>query len=65
MKNYSDYKNFFSAVVEDGNYKRRGKVFRTRNRYYYYDTGTGKVFDCEKEVYIILKNFRQQIILIV
>ena len=58
MKNYSDYKNFFSAVVEDGNYKRRGKVFRTRNRYYYYDTGTGKVFDCEKEVYIILQKLQ-------
>jgi hypothetical protein len=45
MKNYNDYKNFFSEVVEDGNYRRRGKAFKTSSRYYYYDTGTGKVFE--------------------
>ena len=59
MKNYNDYKNFFSKVVEDGNYRRRGKVFKTSSRYYYYDTGTGKVFECEGEVYTILQKLQK------
>ena len=44
MNNYKVYEQFFAKVVEDGNYRRRGKVFQTRNRFYYYDTGTGKVY---------------------
>ena len=51
MNNYKVYEQFFAKVVEDGNYRRRGKVFQTRNCFYYYDTGTGKVFKCERAVY--------------
>ena len=58
MNNYKVYEQFFSKVVEDGNYRRRGKVFQTRNRFYYYDTGTGKVFECEKVVYEVLKKLQ-------
>ena len=55
MNNYKVYEQFFAKVVEDGNYRRRGKVFQTRNCFYYYDTGTGKVFKCERAVYEVLK----------
>lgn len=58
MNNYKVYEQFFSKIVEDGNYRRRGKVFQTRNRFYYYDTGTGKVFECEKVVYEVLKKLQ-------
>ena len=58
MNNYKVYEQFFRKVVEDGNYRRRGKVFQTRSRFYYYDTGTGKVFECEKAVYEVLKKLQ-------
>lgn len=57
-KQLKEYSDFFSQIVKDENYRRRGKVFKTTNRFYYYDTGTGKVFECEKEVYDILKKLQ-------
>ena len=41
MNNYKVYEQFFSKVVEDGNYRRRGKVF-----------------ECEKVVYEVLKKLQ-------
>lgn len=58
MKDYKFYEDFFSTVITDGNFDRRGKVFKTRNRFYYYDTGTGKVFECEKEVYDVFQKLQ-------
>lgn len=59
MKDYKFYEKFFSTLIEDENYRRRGKVFKTRNRFYYYDTGTGKVFECEKEVYEVFQKLQK------
>lgn len=39
--------------VEHGH--RLGIAFATRNKKYMYDTGTGKVFECEENEYKILK----------
>lgn len=61
MKDYKFYEKFFSTLIEDENYRRRGKVFKTRNRFYYYDTGTGKVFECERKYMRYFRNFRKQI----
>lgn len=54
-KDYDYYEKFFNKLVTDHNYRRLGKAFKTRNNFYYYDTGTGKVFECQQEVFEILK----------
>lgn len=59
MREYAFYKNYFEELVSDYDYTRRGKVFKTQEKYYYYDTGTGKVFECRLEIYEILKLLQQ------
>ena len=39
----------FAQLVPDRNWKRLGTTFQTANSKYFYDTGTGKVLECEKE----------------
>lgn len=41
-------------VVKDDDYRRLGKVFKTDSKFYYYDTGTGKVFECPRNVFEVL-----------
>lgn len=48
-------KNIFKLQPE-GNLSRLGKVFQTKNKKYYYDMGTGKVFEVSSNVYMVLKN---------
>lgn len=40
---------YFAQLVPDRNWKRLGTTFQTANSKYFYDTGTGKVLECEKE----------------
>ena len=58
-KDYGYYEKFFYKLVPDHNYRRLGKAFKTREKYYFYDTGTGKVFECEQEVYEILRKLEE------
>lgn len=44
----------FHELVSDGNYSRLGTTFKTNNKKYFYDTGTGKVFECDEEEYKVL-----------
>jgi uncharacterized protein len=43
---YMKYKVYFESLNPDHCYSRLGKPFKTKGRYYYYDTGTGKVLSC-------------------
>ena len=47
---------YFSQLVPDGNWKRLGTTFQTQNSKYFYDTGTGKVLECEEEEFFVLQN---------
>ncbi len=58
MRDYNYYKKMFASIVVDEDYRRRGKVFHTEKCFYYYDTGTGKVFECEKEVYDVFRQLQ-------
>lgn len=50
-------KNVKSIFDEIGfmNNKRLGRCFQTRRKKYYFDTGTGKVFEVNSNVYYILQ----------
>lgn len=45
----------FEELVPDGNYDRLGTTFETTHKKYFFDTGTGKVFDCETHEYEAFK----------
>ena len=44
----------FEAIGYSNN-KRLGRCFQTRKNKYYYDTGTGKVFEVNDDVYYVFK----------
>lgn len=48
-------KQKFEKLVPDGNYSRLGTTFETTHKKYFFDTGTGKVFDCETVEYEAFK----------
>lgn len=58
-KDYGYYEEFFNKLVPNHNYRRLGKAFKSREKYFFYDTGTGKVFECEQEVYEILRKLEE------
>ena len=43
------------SVIGRTNNKRLGRCFKTKKNNYYFDTGTGKVFSVEDDVYYVLK----------
>ena len=45
---------FLQRLLEQGDFKRLGKTFKTRQKYYFYDRGTGKVLECGKGLYDLL-----------
>ena len=47
---------YFSQLVPDGNWKRLGTTFQTQNSKYFYDTGTGKVLECEENEFLVVEN---------
>ena len=50
-----DYVEKIQEKVDVAHGYRLGTAFATRNKKYMYDTGTGKVFECEEAEYKILK----------
>ena len=50
-----DYVEKIQEKVDVAHGHRLGMAFATRNKKYMYDTGTGKVFECEEAEYKILK----------
>lgn len=47
---------YFIRLVPNGSWKRLGTTFQTENSKYFYDTGTGKVLECEEEEFFVLQN---------
>ena len=50
----------FKKLVPDGNYGRLGTTFETTRKKYFFDTGTGKVFDCETAEYEAFKQLLER-----
>lgn len=55
LDSYNNYMEYFKGKVPNGNYKRLGITFETREKKYFYDAGTGKVLECSQDEYTILK----------
>ena len=48
------YESFLRYLQPDLNFNRTGKLFHTKNNTYFYDAGTGKVFECVGYEYEIM-----------
>lgn len=55
---FNYYRDFFQDLKGSKPYKRLGKVFEAKNKYYY-DVGTGKILECEEDVFSILKSLEE------
>lgn len=49
------YKVYFDKIKGENSFYRLGKLFKTKNKSYIYDTGTGKIFCVNENVYKILE----------
>ena len=56
MNRKYDIINRFNNLVPDGNYNRLGTTFETAKHKYFFDTGTGKVFECSRDEYVVLSH---------
>lgn len=45
---------FLEKISSDWNYSRFGRCFKTKQKCYFYDTGTGKVCECDNNEYELL-----------
>ena len=59
MTDFKKYEVYFKNLLGNSNFGRLGKTFKTECKYYYYDMGTGKVLECEKNVYVILEHLEK------
>jgi len=50
-----NYRHFLPDSQKLGYYGRLGTCFQTKNNYYFYDTGTGKIAKITKNVYCVLE----------
>ncbi|MGL5614682.1 MAG: radical SAM protein [Sarcina sp.] len=60
INKFNDFKEFEEMFLKlTGNYRfsRLGKVFSTKDNKYFYDAGTGKVFQINENLYKVLKSF--------
>lgn len=49
------YREWFNRLKNENNFSRLGKTFSTRNKRYILDTGTGKIFEINENIYRVLK----------
>lgn len=54
--NTSDYRTILNEIKGNGSFYRLGKTFKAKETYYYYDMGTGKVFETSSPLYYILNS---------
>ncbi len=54
---FNVYKQKFELLIKDGKFSRLGRNFETSSHKYFYDTGTGKVFEIEEDVNDIISIF--------
>lgn len=57
MSQFEEYRKSFLELKGDYRFSRLGKVFCTTNNKYFYDTGTGKIFSLDNDLYNILNCF--------
>ncbi|WGX77871.1 hypothetical protein QJS64_21895 (plasmid) [Paraclostridium bifermentans] len=57
ISKFQKYKKIFLELKGDYRFSRLGKVFCTTNNKYFYDTGTGKIFSLDNDLYNILNCF--------
>ena len=50
-----EIKNFFHTLQTSENWFRFGVTFSTQEKYYFLDTGTGKIFRVNQQVYRVLE----------
>nr|WP_297932353.1 radical SAM protein [uncultured Lachnoclostridium sp.] len=55
MDKLEEYISYIDSVVVGHNYSRLGTVFETKRNSYFYDSGTGKVYECTKDEYEVFK----------
>lgn len=55
MNNTEEYKAYLNNLILSDEIKRMGICFKTPNKKYFYDTGTGKVMECTEEEYLFLE----------
>lgn len=55
-----EYKKYFERLRGEGDFSRLGKVFKTKEKYYFFDTGTGKILECTEIEYSILKQLGEE-----
>ena len=48
------YRVQFEQLKNGDHFYRLGKLFQTKNKNYFYDMGTGKIFELKNEVYELL-----------
>ena len=56
---FENNKDLFEALKVNGDFTRLGKLFRTKQKGYVYDLGTGKVLECGEMEYQILESIFQ------
>lgn len=54
--NKEEVLDYLNGLVPDGNWKRLGTTFQTKNSKYFYDAGTGNIFACEDREFIVIEN---------
>lgn len=54
---FEDYRQKFNKLLVNGKFSRLGRTFDTETNKYFYDTGTGKVFQIEEHLYSIINSF--------
>ena len=48
--------SFINEINKNGKIHRLCKLFRTKNNFYFYDVGTGKIFEVTSEEYLVLED---------
>ena len=56
-----EIKNFFHTLQTSENWFRFGVTFSTQEKYYFLDTGTGKIFRVNQQVYRVLHSQDKQL----
>lgn len=55
IENINKFNGYFKKLI-GSNIEKFGIIFNTGNNNYFYDTGTGKVLQCNDSIYALLKN---------
>ncbi len=60
MERIKKLETYLLEKVPNQDFTRVGITFKTKNKYYFYDTGTGKVLECNLREYQILQSLTER-----